>query len=75
MDIEPVVDPLTIITVTAGDASPEEAAAAIAVVAGMLRDGGAVDAEPQIDRWAKSARSGRELVEHGIDSWDEFTAR
>ena len=75
MDVEPAVDPLTLISVTGGDATPEEAAAAIAVVAGMLRDGGEVDAVPQPDRWAKSARSGRDVVEHGIDSWDEFTGQ
>ena len=75
METKPVVDPLTVITVTGGDATPEEAAAAIAVVAGMLREGGEVDAVPQPDRWSKSVRGGREAVEHGIDSWDEFTGQ
>lgn len=48
----PEVDPLTVITVVGGEPSAEESAAAIAVVAGMLREGGTVDQAPPRDRWA-----------------------
>jgi hypothetical protein len=48
------VDPLTQIRVEGGNASPDLAAAAIAVVAGMLREGGAVDEQPPADGWRNS---------------------
>ena len=51
-DETPEVDPLTVITVVGGEPSAEESAAAIAVVAGMLREGGTVDQAPPRDRWA-----------------------
>lgn len=71
-DETPEVDPLTLIDVVRGNPNPEDIAAAKAVVAGMLREGGAVDNEPRVDRWVADARSGRDLVERGIGSWDDL---
>jgi hypothetical protein len=51
------IDPLTQIRVEAGTPSPEHAAAVIAVVAGMMRDGGAVEAETGVDGWTRSVRT------------------
>lgn len=48
------IDPLTAIAVAAGSPTPEESAAAIAVVAGMLKDGGSADDSDRPDRWADS---------------------
>lgn len=58
----PEIDPLTQIRVEAGNPSPEHAAAAIAVVAGMLREGGAVEEDSGIDEWTRSVRSARESI-------------
>ncbi len=51
------IDPLTQIRVEAGNPTPEHAAAVIAVVAGMLREGGAVEAETGVDGWTRSVRT------------------
>jgi hypothetical protein len=51
------IDPLTQIRVEAGNPTPEHAAAAIAVVAGMLREGGPVEAETGMNGWTRSVRT------------------
>jgi hypothetical protein len=56
------IDPLTQIRVEAGTPSPEHAAAAIAVVSGMLREGGAVEEETRIDGWTRSVRTPRSSI-------------
>jgi hypothetical protein len=61
-DLEPETDPLTQIRVEAGDPSPEHAAAVIAVVAGMLREGGPVDADTGVDGWTRSVRTPRSSI-------------
>lgn len=71
-DETPEVDPLTLIEVVGGEPTAEDIAAAKAVVAGMLREGGAVDGTSEIDRWAASAREGRPQVEQGIHTWDDL---
>ena len=63
----PEVDPLTQIRVEAGNPSAEHAAAAIAVVAGMLREGGAVEGPTGIDEWTRSVRTPRSSL--GDLSW------
>lgn len=55
-------DPLAQIRVEAGNPSAEHAAAAIAVVAGMLREGGAVEAESSSDEWTRAVRTPRPTV-------------
>lgn len=65
-------DPLDLIEVVSGGPSAEEVAAAKAVIAGMLREGGSVDATVTVDRWSESARSGRTTLERGIHSWDDL---
>ena len=69
------VDPLTLIRVTGGEPTSEEVAAATAVVAGMLREGGLVDAPVPTDRWMVSARAGRDELHRGTQKWDEFTGQ
>jgi hypothetical protein len=56
-ELEPEIDPLTQIRVEAGNPTPEHAAAVIAVVAGMLREGGPVDADTFVDGWTRSVRT------------------
>ncbi len=58
----PEVDPLTQIRVESGDPTPEQAAAAIAVVAGMLREGGAVEEDKGVDGWTQSVREPRASI-------------
>lgn len=60
------IDTLTQIRVEAGNASPDLAAAAIAVVAGMLREGGAVDDQPADDGWRNSMLMPRKPIA-GLD--------
>jgi hypothetical protein len=55
-------DPLTQITVVGGTPTPEQEAAVIAVVAGMLREGGAVEENKGVDGWTRNARQPREPV-------------
>ncbi len=69
----PEPNPLDLIEVTRGTPTAEETAAAKAVVEGMLRDGGSVDAARGADRWSESARTGRVRVERGIDAWEDLT--
>lgn len=71
-DETPEVDPLTLIHVVSGEPTAEDIAAAKAVVAGMLREGGAVDNAATVDRWAASTRTGRDQVEQGIHTWDDL---
>ena len=59
-------DPLTQIRVEGGNASPDLAAAAIAVVAGMLREGGAVDEQSTVDGWRNSVLIPRKPIA-GLD--------
>lgn len=47
------------IRVESGNPKPEHTAAVIAVVAGMLREGGAVEEESNVDGWARSVRAPR----------------
>lgn len=61
------------IRVEAGNPSAEDAAAAIAVVAAMLVEGGAVDDPETTDRWAASVRKGRAAVHRGDTTWAGFT--
>ncbi|MEN9741004.1 MAG: hypothetical protein RLZ72_1270 [Actinomycetota bacterium] len=74
-DETPEVDPLTLIRVVGGEPTPEDEAAAIAIVAGMLREGGVVDQAATRDRWSASARVGRDTAERGHQTWDEFTGQ
>lgn len=74
-DETPEVDPLTLIEVVGGSPTAEDIAAAKAVVAGMLREGGAVDTAPARDRWSASARVGRDVAERATQTWDEFTGQ
>jgi hypothetical protein len=53
------IDPLTQIRVEAGSPTAEQAAAAIAVVAGMLREGGVVEEAKTTDAWRDSIRTPR----------------
>ena len=62
-DTAPEVDPLAQIRVEAGNPSPEHAAAAIAVVEGMLREGGAVDEVVAVDGWTRSIRTPRSSIQ------------
>ena len=74
-DETPEVDPLTLIEVVGGTPTAEDIAAAKAVVAGMLREGGEVDATPVHDRWSASTRVGRDTAERATQTWDEFTGQ
>jgi hypothetical protein len=58
----PDLDPLTQIHVVGGSPSPEQEAAVIAVVAGMLREGGAVEEDKRVDGWTRDTRAPREPV-------------
>ncbi|MEY4898404.1 MAG: hypothetical protein RL294_215 [Actinomycetota bacterium] len=58
----PDLDPLTQIHVAGGSPSPEQEAAVIAVVAGMLREGGAVEEDKRVDGWTRDTRAPREPV-------------
>lgn len=69
----PEPNPFDLIEVTRGTPTAEEAAAAKAVVEGMLREGGSVDSDRRTSRWSESARTGRVRVERGIDSWEDLT--
>ncbi|PTW91283.1 acyl-CoA carboxylase epsilon subunit-like protein [Microbacteriaceae bacterium MWH-Ta3] len=61
------------IRVESGNPTPEDAAAAIAVVAAMLVEGGAVDDPDTTYRWAASVRKGRASVQRGDTTWAGFT--
>lgn len=65
------IDPGTI-RVESGSPSDEETAAAIAVVAAMLVEGGAVDDPDTADRWRQSVRRGRAQVQRGDTAWAGF---
>ncbi|MEY4457462.1 MAG: Acyl-CoA carboxylase epsilon subunit [Actinomycetota bacterium] len=65
------IDPGSI-RVESGTPSDEEAAAAIAVVAAMLVEGGAVDDPETADRWSRSVRRGRAQVSRGDTTWTGF---
>jgi hypothetical protein len=58
----PEIDPLTQIHIVGGSPTAEQEAAVIAVVAGMLREGGAVEKDTSVDGWARDAREPRESV-------------
>jgi len=66
-------DGLEQIRVVGGEPSAEHAAAAIAVVAGMLVEGGAVDAARRESEWDKSARAPRTTVDQTRDTWNTVT--
>jgi hypothetical protein len=66
-------DGLTLIRVVGGDPSAEHAAAAIAVVAGMLVEGGAVDTDHSENEWEKSARAPRTVVDRTRDTWNNVS--
>lgn len=70
-DQSPEVDPLTLIEVVSGSPTAEDIAAAKAVVAGMLREGGSVDAPEPADRWSAAVRLGREPLDRTTQSWDD----
>jgi hypothetical protein len=58
----PDTDPLTQIHVVGGSPSAEQEAAVIAVVAGMLREGGAVEEDKGVDGWTRDTRAPRTPV-------------
>jgi len=58
----PDLNPLTQIHVAGGSPTPEQEAAAIAVVAGMLREGGAVEVVKRVDGWTRDTRAPRDPV-------------
>ena len=58
----PDLNPLTQIHVAGGSPTPEQEAAAIAVVAGMLREGGAVEEDKRVDGWTRDTRAPRDPV-------------
>jgi hypothetical protein len=66
-------DALDQIRVVGGEPSAEHAAAAIAVVAGMLVEGGTVDAENRENDWDKSARAPRTIIDRSRDTWNTAT--
>lgn len=70
-DQSPEVDPLELLEVVSGEPTAEDVAAAKAVVAGMLREGGTVDNTPETDRWTAAARTGRDSLHRGIQSWGD----
>ena len=61
-DPAPDLDPLTQIHVVGGSPTADQEAAVIAVVAGMLREGGAVEEDQGVDGWTRDARAPREPV-------------
>ena len=61
-DPAPDLDPLAQIHVVGGSPTPDQEAAVIAVVAGMLREGGAVEEDQGVDGWTRDARAPREPV-------------
>jgi len=63
----PEIDPLTQIHIVGGFPTAEQEAAVIAVVAGMLREGGAVDEDTSVDGWIRDTREPREPV--GGKTW------
>jgi len=63
----PEIDPLTQIRIVGGSPTAEQEAAVIAVVAGMLREGGAVDEDTSVDGWIRDTREPRESV--GGKTW------
>lgn len=56
-DLESEIDPVEEVRVESGHPSSEDAAAVIAVVSALLREGGVVDDEPEVDGWTRSVRS------------------
>lgn len=58
----PDLNPLTQIHVVGGSPSPDQEAAVIAVVAGMLREGGAVEEDKRVDGWTRGTRAPRDPV-------------
>jgi hypothetical protein len=58
----PDLNPLTQIHVVGGSPSPDQEAAVIAVVAGMLREGGAVEEDKRVDGWTRDTRALRDPV-------------
>jgi hypothetical protein len=68
MNMDPS-DRLTQIRVKGGEPTPEEAAAAVAVVEGMLREGGLIEEQSGTDDWEKSVRQTRQVVDRVTDSW------
>jgi hypothetical protein len=60
------IDPLAQIRVDAGSPTPEQSAAVIAVVAGMLREGGAVEEEAGVDGWTRSVRAPRSSIQGAV---------
>jgi hypothetical protein len=58
----PEIDPLTQIHIVAGSPTADQEAAVIAVVAGMLREGGAVDEDTSVDGWIRDTREPRQSV-------------
>jgi hypothetical protein len=58
----PEFDPLTQIHIVAGSPTAEQEAAVIAVVAGMLREGGAVDEDTSVDGWTRATREPRQPI-------------
>ncbi len=58
----PERDPLTQIQILGGSPTAEQEAAVIAVVAGMLREGGAVEEDNGVDGWTRDARAPRESI-------------
>ena len=58
----PDLNPLMQIHVVGGSPSPEQEAAVIAVVAGMLREGGAVEEDKRVYGWTRDTRAPREPV-------------
>lgn len=61
------------IRVSGGDPTPEEAAAAVAVVEGMLKEGGLIEEQSGVDDWEKSVRQTRQVVDRVTDSWGNGT--
>ena len=72
MNMDPS-DRLTQIRVNGGEPTPEEAAAAVAVVEGMLREGGLIEEQSGTDDWEKSVRQTRQVVDRVTDSWGNGT--
>ena len=65
------IEALSRIEVVGGNPTPEHAAAAIAVVAGMLVEGGTVDAAIAADQWEQSARSPRSVLDRTLTTWND----
>lgn len=72
MNMDPS-DRLTQIWVKGGEPTPEDAAAAVAVVEGMLREGGLIEEQSGTDDWEKSVRQTRQVVDRVTDSWGNGT--